>query len=229
MKRSLNKWMCLAALGLALLACRPLTDLLTPTSPSAPTPPPSPTLPPNLTVQPPQTGSEEPVFISGEIPYTSPFFLATTAEPFVMLEDQAGFVRRDREFEFALASQVIGPVTKGKGQVLYFSLPLPMVPQATYLDVDNDGEEDSGVQIFAIAYWSNTWGDPSLSAATALAGRTPTPPPAPTRKTTMRSSGARCSSGPPMTNKVSPPISGQMANCSPPMTPLPACPPATAW
>lgn len=162
MKRSLNKWMCLAALGLALLACRPLTDLLTPTSPSAPTPPPSPTLPPNLTVQPPQTGSEEPVFISGEIPYTSPFFLATTAEPFVMLEDQAGFVRRDREFEFALASQVIGPVTKGKGQVLYFSLPLPMVPQATYLDVDNDGEEDSGVQIFAIAYWSNTWGDPFL-------------------------------------------------------------------
>ena len=33
-----------------------------------------------------------------------------TAEPFVMLEDQAGFYARDLEFEFPLAGQTIGPV-----------------------------------------------------------------------------------------------------------------------
>jgi hypothetical protein len=36
-------------------------------------------------------------------------------------------------------------------------LNLPAVPQGTLVDVDNDGEKDTGVQVFAIAYWSNTW------------------------------------------------------------------------
>ena len=30
------------------------------------------------------------------------------------------------------------------------------------MDVDQDDAEDTGVQVFAIAYWSNTWGDPFL-------------------------------------------------------------------
>ena len=38
--------------------------------------------------------SNEPVFISGTIPFTSPFFLNYASEPFVMLEDQAGFYKR---------------------------------------------------------------------------------------------------------------------------------------
>jgi hypothetical protein len=29
-------------------------------------------------------------------------------------------------------------------------------------DVDNDGETDAGVMVFAVAYWSNTFGDPYL-------------------------------------------------------------------
>ncbi len=29
-------------------------------------------------------------------------------------------------------------------------------------DVDNDGSEDRGVMVFAVAYWSNTWGGPFL-------------------------------------------------------------------
>ncbi|MCZ7543512.1 MAG: hypothetical protein M5R40_08225 [Anaerolineae bacterium] len=28
--------------------------------------------------------------------------------------------------------------------------------------MDNDAEDETGVQIFAIAYWTNTWGDPFL-------------------------------------------------------------------
>ncbi len=151
----------------ALLACRVFTPApsASPTAPStspSALPEPTITIPANITLQPPSLNSDEPVYISGEIPYTSPFFLSTIAEPFVMLEDQAGFVRRDREFQFSLPSQIIGPVHIDANQKLSFSLSLPMIPQATYLDVDNDGEGDTGLQIFAVAYWSNTWGDPFL-------------------------------------------------------------------
>ena len=59
----------------------------------------------------PETISDdEPVVISGEIPFTSPFFINMTAEPFVLLEDQAGFYARDLDFEFPLVGQQIGPV-----------------------------------------------------------------------------------------------------------------------
>lgn len=138
-------------------------------SPS-PSPPPEPTATPRATptalppppVRPDADHPDEPVAITGEIPFTSPFFLDTTAEPFVMLEDQAGFVQRDREFVFSLESQVIGPVEFIDDQTLRYSLSLPIVPQGTFVDVDNDAEDDAGVQVFAVAYWSNTWGDPFI-------------------------------------------------------------------
>ena len=104
----------------------------------------------------------EPVQISGTIPFTSPFFINTFSEPFVLLEDQAGFVNRNREFEFALSSQVIGPVERIDDQTLSYRLTLPEAPQATLLDLDNDTQDDTGVMVFAVAYWSNTWGDPFL-------------------------------------------------------------------
>jgi C-terminal processing protease CtpA/Prc len=124
---------------------------------------PGPTPLPAVPVQPGDANPNEPVFITGTIPYTSRFFLASTAEPFVLLEDQAGFVFRDKEFEFSLVGQAIGPVEfTDQEQVLSYSLALPSIPQGTLLDVDNDDEADRGVQIFAVAYWSNTWGGPFL-------------------------------------------------------------------
>jgi hypothetical protein len=54
--------------------------------------------------------SDEPYVIRGSIPYTSPFFLDGIAEPYVLLEDESGFVNRDKEFVFPLESQAIGPV-----------------------------------------------------------------------------------------------------------------------
>ncbi len=107
-------------------------------------------------------GPDEPVQIRGDIPFTSPFFLNTISQPFVMLEDQAGFIRRDREFRFPLAGQVIGPVVVSEDEKLSYTLPLPSVPQGTSIDVDNDSASDLGVQTFQVAYWSNTWGDPFL-------------------------------------------------------------------
>ncbi|HKJ27362.1 MAG TPA: S41 family peptidase [Anaerolineales bacterium] len=105
---------------------------------------------------------DEPFRITGTIPFTSPFFINSIAEPFVMLEDQAGFYARDLEYVFPLEGQLIGPVWEIDDQTLGFSLSLPAVPQGTLLDVDNNGQEDTGVMVFQIAFWSNTWGGPFL-------------------------------------------------------------------
>src|SRR5690606_19199218 len=43
-----------------------------------------------------------------------------------------------------------------------YSLTLPAEPKGTLNDVDHDGQKDTGVMIFAVAYWTNTWGDPYL-------------------------------------------------------------------
>lgn len=126
------------------------------------TPAPTPTRLPPIPVEPGAKNPDEPVFVSGDIPYTSPFFVNMIAEPFVMLEDQAGFARRDKEFRFALEGQTIGPVQVDDDLNLTYSLALPAIPQGTYLDLDNDGEGDTGVQVFAVAYWFNTWGAPFL-------------------------------------------------------------------
>jgi len=79
-----------------------------------------------------------------------------------MLEDQAGFIRRDLENLFELEGQAIGPVEVNDDLSLTYSLALPAVPQGTNFDLDNDSAEDPGVQVFAVAYWSNTWGGPFL-------------------------------------------------------------------
>jgi C-terminal processing protease CtpA/Prc len=112
--------------------------------------------------QPIPGGADEPVVITGTIPFTSPFFLDGNAEPFVMLEDQTGFITRDLHYEFPKASQTIGPVELIDDQTLAFTLPLPAVPRATLHDLDNDGQTDEGVMVFQVAYWSNTWGDAFL-------------------------------------------------------------------
>lgn len=147
------------------LACQGITGFTTaeeatPTIPASPTP--IPTALPAAPVQVGEANPDEPIFISGSIPYTSPFFLRILSEPFVLLEDQAGFVQRDKEFEFDLAGQSIGPVAVHEDNTLTYSLSLPSVPQGTLLDVDNNGVDDKGVQIFAVAYWDNTWGGPFL-------------------------------------------------------------------
>ncbi len=130
------------------------------TLPSTPTAAPAATAAP----QPVERTSDEPYVITGSIPFTSPFFLDGIAEPYVLLEDESGFVTRDKEFVFPLASQAIGPVELVEDGLLRYTLPLPARPLGTLVDVDNDGESDSGLMVFAVAYWSNTWGDPFLEA-----------------------------------------------------------------
>ena len=104
-----------------------------------------------------------PVTISGSVAYTNPFFTSGADEPLVILEDQAGFVRRDRGFLMSPESQVLGSLTSDfYTSPFTYTVSLPIEPEAELVDVDNDGEEDTGVMVYAVAYWTNTFGPPTL-------------------------------------------------------------------
>ncbi|MCU0514994.1 MAG: S41 family peptidase [Anaerolineae bacterium] len=103
------------------------------------------------------------VQITGTVSYTNPFFTLGTAQPLVILEDQAGFVDRNQFYLIPPESQVLGQITSDfLVSPFNYSLSLPIEPQGGLRDVDNDGQTDSGVMVFAVAYWSNTFGDPFL-------------------------------------------------------------------
>ena len=104
-----------------------------------------------------------PVRLTGIVTYTNPFFTAGVAQPLVILEDQAGFVDRDKSYLMPVESQTLGQITSNFFESPFsYSLALPIEPQGAYRDVSNSGEEKQGVQIFAVAYWTNTFGDPFL-------------------------------------------------------------------
>jgi C-terminal processing protease CtpA/Prc len=104
-----------------------------------------------------------PVVITGTLSYTNLLFTTGVAQPIIILEDQAGFVDRNLGFLMPLSSQTIGQLTSDfyESPVSY-SLALPIVPQGSYRDVDQDDQAEQGVQVFAVAYWNNVFGDPFL-------------------------------------------------------------------
>ena len=158
-----TRWILLILLlTITILACNTVSGIPDTPVPPSPTITPTSTPLPPIPIQPGEDNPSEPVFINGDIPYTSPFFLNTLSEPFVLLEDQAGFIYRDEEFLFPIGGQAVGPVTVLDDGTVTYSLALPSVPQGTQLDLDNNRSKDKGVQVFAIAYWSNTWGGPFL-------------------------------------------------------------------
>ena len=104
-----------------------------------------------------------PILLTGQLEYTNPLFASGVSEPIIILEDQAGFVARNDDFVIPLASQTMGKITSDiERSPFTYELTLPIAPRATLNDVDNDGEPDTGVMIFAVAYWANTFGDAYL-------------------------------------------------------------------
>jgi C-terminal processing protease CtpA/Prc len=161
----------LVSISIALLACGRFSLFPTRTTPTAvntqvqptavkiststPVPMPAATPTPIL-----ETG---PKIITGKVAYTNSFFTAGVAEPEIILEDQGGFVTRDRNFLIPVQSQVIGQITSDfYTSPFTYSLTLPAEPDGTLHDVNHDNKTDTGVMVFAIAYWTNTWGDPYL-------------------------------------------------------------------
>lgn len=104
-----------------------------------------------------------PKTVTGSVEYTNPFFTAGVAQPVIILEDQGGFVTRDRKFIMPVESQTLAQITSDfYTSPFTYSLVLPAEPKGTLHDVNNDDKDDVGVMIFAVAYWTNTWGDPYL-------------------------------------------------------------------
>jgi C-terminal processing protease CtpA/Prc len=112
-----------------------------------------------------------PRLVTGEVRYTDGYFTAGVSEPIIILEDQAGFVDRDFGYIMPEESQVLAEITSD-----FFTSPfsyeveLPPDPQAGLRDVDLDGEADPGVMVYAVAYWTNTWGGPVLEERDLFGG-----------------------------------------------------------
>ncbi|MBC8170375.1 MAG: PDZ domain-containing protein, partial [Anaerolineae bacterium] len=104
------------------------------------------------------------VFIAGEANYTFPYFRLFLPQPFVVLYDVTGqVVDRNVDFFPAPKSQVFGTIlTDPFVSPFQYELQLPARPQGELRDVDQNGQDNGGVMIFAVVLASNTWGDPFL-------------------------------------------------------------------
>ena len=105
--------------------------------------------------------AEGPVLINGTFEYSNEFVLETYyVEHAVMLTDMTAFILRDLEWELPIDSQVLGymDVDEENNSATY-RLSLPMLPEGQMNDVDQDDKQDSGVQVFVVAYSPNLTGD----------------------------------------------------------------------
>jgi C-terminal processing protease CtpA/Prc len=149
-------------LGLAMIACSSFSPTVKATVTAAPTSPQG---------QGGGQATEGTKIVSGSVTYTNAFFTEGVAEPEIILEDQGGFVDRNRKFIIPVESQVIGQITSDfYTSPFTYSLALPEEPNGTLHDVDHDGQQETGVMVFAIAYWTNTWGDPYLERRDLMGG-----------------------------------------------------------
>jgi len=106
--------------------------------------------------------AEHPYQVIGTYSVTNGFVLETyIVENAVALVDIHGFVIRDHEWELPIDSQVIGFMTFDPATLSgTFDLNLPVTPEGEFNDVNHDGAEDKGVQIFAASYSPNIAGGP---------------------------------------------------------------------
>ncbi len=113
---------------------------------------------PRVTAEP----GSQPVQISGSFTYSNDFVVENYfREHMVALVDMHGFVTRDQEWLIPVESQTLGYIKldEDNNSATYWQQ-LPQQPAGQYNDVDNNGNTDTGVQIFAVTYWPNLAGGP---------------------------------------------------------------------
>lgn len=102
-----------------------------------------------------------PYQVVGTMDFTNSYISYLFEEHMVALVDMYGFVIRDEEWEIPIASQTLGFMDMDEeNQHAEYVLQLPESPTGQFVDVDNDGETDTGVQVFAVSYWPNVYGGP---------------------------------------------------------------------
>ena len=93
------------------------------------------------------------------------------AERQVILTDMHGFITRDKKWVVPVTSQVIGNVQYNPQDASgTYTLFLPEVPQGSLNDVDNNGQPNTGVQVFVADYEPNISGNAFMSGDDRLMG-----------------------------------------------------------
>lgn len=107
------------------------------------------------------TWGPEPTTIIGTFTYSNDFVVETyMREHAVALVDMTGFINRDELYVIPVEGQYLGFMsTDYANNSATYTLSLPLAPLAAQHDVDNDGVDEAGVQIFAVSYWPNLYGD----------------------------------------------------------------------
>ncbi len=133
--------------SLVLSACAPAVE--TPTEPVAEEP---------VVAVPPVSPLTN---VTGSFTVTNGYVIDTyCVEHVAMLTDLSAFVKRDKEMEIAASSQVLGPMDidiEALGGS--YTMNLPVRPGGLLNDLDNDANEETGVQVFATEYNCNIYGD----------------------------------------------------------------------
>ncbi len=106
--------------------------------------------------------NDGPMLLTGTFEYTNDFYPEGYAyEHAVSLLDVSGFVMRDEDWMMPVEAQVLGYVDmdydNNRGT---YTIYLPIRPAGMMNDVDNDGQAEAGVQIFAVEYTPNWTGGP---------------------------------------------------------------------
>ena len=148
-------------LALAGLACQALQPSSATSTPLEETQPPVTHPTEAATVQAPNISADQPYEITGSFTYTNEIITEYYVEDAVALVDMYAFVKRDKEWVIPVSSQTLGflkiDAEKKTGE---YSLQLPEVPLGQFVDVDNNGDSNTGVQVFSVAYWPNLTGGP---------------------------------------------------------------------
>lgn len=111
----------------------------------------------------PPTGDSDsgPVMIQGSFTFTNDIILIYYTEHAAALVDMYGFVTRDREWEMPVEAQVLGFLEMDKdAKTANYQIQLPLRPTGRAVDVNPDGKEEAGVQVFSASYWPNLTGGP---------------------------------------------------------------------
>lgn len=104
-----------------------------------------------------------PALATGEWAYTAAAVATHYLEPVAMLQDVSRDIQRIYTEWAPRSGQIMGFLTRPLAPApTAYQVYLPLQPSGASVDVDNDGEEDAGVQIFAAVLGANLVGDSYL-------------------------------------------------------------------
>jgi carboxyl-terminal processing protease len=104
--------------------------------------------------------------VTGTLTYTNPLFARGLSEPVVILEDIYSWFVDDPNLRLDKTSQILARVTAQTNRYQYV-LNLPSVPQARPVFIANNPQ---ALQVFAVSFWSNLFGDNYLEYRDQRAG-----------------------------------------------------------